>query len=271
MSSTTDGSHLVWGITNEEVCEWTTKDQPIPHGYCKECDCCVGCGCCECVDESDDEKKKEIQDLKNENDRLKKENKRLEEEDDYGIGWSEGWIFNGCKWKWDGCGPMTQIPTGPPPQRYWDEEDDNRSMDEEEKLKEEQERTTTCSLCCVKIVREPHGNDNVHQSDDGECMLCENCIYEDYIADCSRCFYRFFSSGVRSYVELGWCDCGIVCYACLTDFEKGIINHPSGCGEGLDGFPCLVCGEMQEHNMTIVSKNASGEWIYKDTKGGKKI
>lgn len=208
-----------WEIGEEEMCRWSTKDpegrldHPIPHGYCKDCDCCVGCGACECQsddeddsltcsgccmkivresrehdnihisddgetiwcenciyekkceclscsggyqedEESEEEKKKteevlwvvkqienlaqknrdltkdvhdrveEIQDLKKENERLKKENKRLEEaedEDDYGIGWSDGWIFNGCKWKWDGCGPMTQIPTGPPPQRYWDE------------------------------------------------------------------------------------------------------------------------------------------------------
>ena len=117
-----------WEIGEEEMCRWSTKDpegrldHPIPHGYCKDCDCCVGCGACEC--QSDDE-------------------------------------------------------------------------DEDDSL--------TCSGCCMKIVRESREHDNIHISDDGKKIWCENCIYlkkcecekdeeEDecetcgkYINDCETC------------------------------------------------------------------------------------
>ena len=69
---------------------------------CNECDVCyfcnntgdrsVGCACCD-----DDD-----------------------EDPDFGIGWTPGWCWNGCLWKWDGIeGKSTPPPHGPPPPDYF--------------------------------------------------------------------------------------------------------------------------------------------------------
>lgn len=42
------------------------------------------------------------------------------ENPDFGIGWTPGWCWNGCLWKWDGIeGKSTPPPHGPPPPDYF--------------------------------------------------------------------------------------------------------------------------------------------------------
>ena len=81
---------------------------------------------------------------------------------------------------------------------------------------------------------------------------------EDYIADCSRCNYRFYEHTTgRDDITL-LCDCGMICKTCLTEKERGQLDEWDEedwdtellCCE-VQGFECCVC----ESVMVSVVKN----------------
>ncbi len=84
---------------------------------------------------------------------------------------------------------------------------------------------------------------------------------EDYIADCSRCYYRFYEMAQqrtvgREFITL-ICDCGPICKTCLTEKERGQLEEwdeedwdTELLCQDVEGFRCCVC----ESVMVTVTK-----------------
>ncbi len=86
---------------------------------------------------------------------------------------------------------------------------------------------------------------------------------EDYIADCSRCDYRFYehnndgpTTDGREFITL-ICDCGPICKTCLTEKERGQLEEwdeedwtTELLCQDVEGFRCCVC----ESVMVTVTK-----------------
>ena len=102
---------------------------------------------------------------------------------------------------------------------------------------EDEEDSLTCSGCCVEIVRESRAHDNIHISDDGEKIWCEDCICG--CEKCAEAHPHIFSSNSIST------NCG--CEKCAEAYPED--NSPHSYCEICDkerlGLYCVLCGECE--------------------------
>jgi len=102
-----------------------------------------------------------------------------------------------------------------------------------------------------------------------ECYMGCECVFssdeeeeeeeddEDYIAECSRCYHRFYEhTDGREFITL-ICDCGPICKTCLTEKERGQLEEwdeedwdTELLCQDVEGFRCCVC----ESVMVTVTK-----------------